>query len=938
MGKTDAGRVWRLRPGDERPAPFAGRRWESGLLGRAVGGHGSARVVVGEPGIGKTALLGHLADRSPHRVVWVRGSRAEAELPYAAAAQLLAPFTGWFGRVPAAQRRALEVALALDDGPAAGALAVCAGALGVLGAASAREPVLVLVDDLQWIDPESRRVLEFLGRRPDRARVALVLALRDEPGAAAGPPDLPAVRLAGFDRADGRRLARVHGFLAPDHDVDAIVDVAGGNPLAVVETLRRLATTDRAADLAVEVGRSALPAWRDVLARLPEPTRRALAVLAVAGPAAPAAVEAALAELGLSGRDVVPGERLGLVTAAEGGRRLLRYPLLGPVLLADAPEPARKAVYAALSAHAHRDQRIWYQSFAVTGPADELAARLAALARGTADPVAAARFLRRAADLTADPRRRAMRLLAAAAGALRAGRGEQAASWCREAVSLRDDPAFLAAAAGRSARGLGLAGRHRQAFDELAGAAAWLAPRAPERAADLLCAATGPALALGEARLACVAVTEAESLAGVPLPVRARPAAAAARVMHGLPGGELPPPESVGDPAALVWLALAELWSERPDPARTAINAALCRLRRGHAPALLAVALAVRGDLGFRTGGWAAASADAVESIAVAGRTPPNGVIAFGLLTLARLEAVRGRPDRCAELLARSRKEAGPLGVDLRLLLEPAVRGLAALSAGEPGAALEPLEAAWSHAEAGGVGNPAVVPFAADLAEAHVRAGNPGRAREVLAWLEERAAGAGLRGQLAGAWRCRGLLAADLAEATAAFATARAAGDVRTAPFEFARTLLCEGEVLRRLRRPVAARPALRQAAEVFEGLGAEVWAERAAAELSAAGDHPGAKPGPLATDVLTPQQLRIASLVAAGHNNAEAAEMLFLSRKTVEAHLTQVYRKLGVHSRTQLANALNARGDHSGLPAERAPQSRESPDAAGGPRRAEFG
>jgi DNA-binding NarL/FixJ family response regulator len=125
---------------------------------------------------------------------------------------------------------------------------------------------------------------------------------------------------------------------------------------------------------------------------------------------------------------------------------------------------------------------------------------------------------------------------------------------------------------------------------------------------------------------------------------------------------------------------------------------------------------------------------------------------------------------------------------------------------------------------------------------------------------------------------------------------------------------------------------------DVFEGLGAGVWAARAAAELSAAGDHPGPGRGPLAVDVLTPQQLRIASLVAAGQNNAEAAEALFLSRKTVEAHLTQVYRKLGVHSRTQLVNALNARDDHSGLPDERAPQSRESPDAAGGPRPAEFG
>ncbi|WP_329048542.1 LuxR family transcriptional regulator [Amycolatopsis sp. NBC_01488] len=916
--------------------PFVGRRWESRLLGR-VTDHGSARVVVGEPGIGKTALLDHLADRAPHRVVRVRGSRAETKLAYAATAQLFGEFSAYFASVPPAQRRALEIALALDDGPAPGALAVCAGALGVLGAVAGREPLLVLVDDLQWVDRQSRRLLAYLGRRLDRERVALVMAVRDEPGSAAEPPDLPAVRLAGFDRADGRRLARADGFLAPDHEVDAIVDASGGNPLAVVATLSRLTTTaDRHPDLVLEVGASVLPAWRGVLARLPDRTRRALAVLAVAGPAEPAAIEAALAALGLSLRDVVPRERLGLVTTAVGGLLRLRHRLLGPVLLAATTASARQAVFEALTTHARREQQAWYQSFAVTGPADELAARLAGLARETADPAAAARFLRRAADLTADPRRRALRLLSAAAGALRAGQGEQAASWCREAVSLRDDPAFLAAAAGRGARGLTLAGQHRQAFDELAGAASWLARRDPARAAKLLCEATGPAMVLGEARLACVAVTEAESLAGVPLPAAARPAAAAARVMHGLPGGELPPPEQVGDPAALVWLALAQLWTERPEPARTAINAALCRLRRGRSPALLAVALAVRSDLGFRTGGWAAARADAVESVAVAGRTPPNGVVAFGLLALARLEAARGKQDRCAELLARSRQEAGPFGVDLRLLLEPAVRGLAALTAGEPGTAVEPLESAWAHAEAGGVGNPAVVPFVADLAEAHARCGNPGRAREVVAWLEERATGAGLRGPLSAAWRCRGLLATEVAAATAAFGTAREAGDVRTAPFEYARTLLCEGEALRRLRRPAAARPALRLAVDVFEGLGAGTWAARAAAELSAAGDRP--RSGPLATDVLTPQQLRIASLVAAGHNNAEAAEALFLSRKTVEAHLTQVYRKLGVHSRTQLTNALNGRGDHGGLPDGRAPQSRESPDAAGGPRPAEFG
>jgi DNA-binding NarL/FixJ family response regulator len=124
-------------------------------------------------------------------------------------------------------------------------------------------------------------------------------------------------------------------------------------------------------------------------------------------------------------------------------------------------------------------------------------------------------------------------------------------------------------------------------------------------------------------------------------------------------------------------------------------------------------------------------------------------------------------------------------------------------------------------------------------------------------------------------------------------------------PFELARALLCEGEILRRHRRPAAARSSLRRALHLFEGLGAIPWAERASVELAATGDRDSARQQPAAIDGLTPQQLRIARLIADGHNNVEAAEALFLSRKTVEAHLTQVYRKLGVHSRTQLMRAL---------------------------------
>jgi DNA-binding CsgD family transcriptional regulator len=279
---------------------------------------------------------------------------------------------------------------------------------------------------------------------------------------------------------------------------------------------------------------------------------------------------------------------------------------------------------------------------------------------------------------------------------------------------------------------------------------------------------------------------------------------------------------------------------------------------------------------------------------------------------LARLEAVRGHTDLCDDRVARSRREAGPYGVDLRLVLEPAVRGLAALGAGEPSAAVEPLEAAWAHARGCGLENPNVVPFAGDLAEAHARCGNRARATEVVAWLEERASALRLSGPLAGVWRCRGLLADDASEAASAFAAAKRVCDSRTTPFELARTLLCEGEVLRRHRHPAAARSPLRRAVHLFEGLGAIPWAQRAAAELSATGGRDAARPvaaGPATLELLTPQQLQIARLVAAGRNNVETAEALYLSRKTVEAHLTQVYRRLGVHSRTQLAKALLASG-----------------------------
>lgn len=841
-------------------------------------------VVVGEPGIGRTVLLRRLADTADRRVLWVRGRRAESELPFGAAAQLLGGLD--FDTVPQPQRRALEVALALSDGPAPSPLAVCAGALGVL--VGQREPLLVLVDDLQWVDPESRQLFEYVGQRLAGQPVTLVMGWREEPGDVPDVPDLPALRLAGLDVADCVRLARSCGLLLPDHDIAAAADLTGGNPSALLDSL---------------TGGDMTPsAWHGVLDRLPDATRLALFVLAVAEPAELASLDAALLELGLSLRDLAPAERLRLVTYDQNRLRLC-HRLLRRALRTMTPTATRIAAYRALAATAGPELGLWYESLAATGPDEDLARRLVTAARTGRET----RLLRRAAELTGSTTSRAARLLAAAKAAVRVGQGERAAIWCQEAKVLRPGSVFRAAVATTYARALVLSGRHREAGDELRAAAAGVALSEPTTAARLLIEATIPALALGEARLAADCAAEAEALhAGIPLPSSARVRIAAARVQHGLPDRAASPDgaaalpsvaELAGDPLVLVQAAAVHLWAERWELARLAISTAIERLRGDTAPALLTVALAVRSDLGYRTGNWVAAAADAAESVRCA---QPGHAAAHGLIALARLDAVRGDARLCAQRLAQARRVAGLSGLDPTL--GPAVRGLAALGAGEPSAALEPLAAAWTDAVARGVANPNVVPFAGDLAEAHARCGNRESALEVLSWLEDRAVELRLRTPSTTILRCRGLLADDADEAAALFAAAEQACDW-TLPFEVGRTLLCEGEVLRRHRRPSASRSVLRRALHVFESLGAAPWADRAEAELSATSDRGATRPA--AIETLTPQQLRIAQLVATGRNNVEVAEALFLSRKTVEAHLTQVYRKLGVHSRVQLVNAL---------------------------------
>jgi hypothetical protein len=338
---------------------FVGRSRERGLLNALAdsASHGGASgVVLGEPGIGKTALLRQVALATSHRVSWVRGIESEAVLPFAVAADLLTPFRSWFGQIPDAQRQALEIGLALADGPPPNPLAACAGALGVLAAAGDERPQVVLVDDLQWIDSESRQLMLFVARRLATEHVVMLFAARDVPGTQYPIGDLPTLRLAGLDVGECELLARCRGLSLARGFVESVARATGGNPLALLETITRSSPSAAGDEQTVTVGPSAQRAWQSVLRRLPAPTRHALFVVAISHAHGPTALPDILGTMQLGLSDLEPAEEQGLVYVDRDQVRL-RHPLLRRVLIDSTPLAVRLPTYRALADLAEPDLR-----------------------------------------------------------------------------------------------------------------------------------------------------------------------------------------------------------------------------------------------------------------------------------------------------------------------------------------------------------------------------------------------------------------------------------------------------------------------------------------------------------------------------------------------------------------------------------------------------
>ncbi len=890
------------------------------LLARARAGRSAALVIRGEPGIGKSTLLDYARERADDfALLEARGVEAEAELAFSTLHELLNPTLALLDRLPGPQAAALASAFALGPAAPSDRFAVGAATLTLLATAAEERPLLALLDDAHWADTSSRDALFFAARRLRAESVALLVAARmDAEFAAAGLKEQtlgPIAPSAARELIARERRSEVAASVA-----ERLFSATGGNPLALIQVAAFLTEAQLA-------GREPLPeplppvdveaAFLARMAKLPERSQRALLVAAASKTGAMDEVAAAARTLGLEAGDLTAAEDAALITF-EAGRVRFEHPLLRSAVYhaaaPDARRAAHRALAEALAATDENERRFWHLAAAATTPDEEVAAGLARAGESAgrrSDHAAAAAAFEKAARLTPERHDKGNRLLAAAEAAHLAGRYDFAAALLDEPLAGIQDERRPDAVRLRGAIDV-WRGRLPEARQLLVNEAAHIADRDPAVAATLLLDAVPPTMIALEFEAALEIALRARALAARAndeMEAVAASVLGAVLVIAGSPNEGAPLLERVrplieGPMQAVPWLVRHFVWHVGyitlgwyGDAGRL-LDASIGAARAAVAPALLPLALGLRAEIGFRTGSWHAAYSDAAESALLAEETGQSTQLPQSLSVLARVEAGRGEEESCRRHSARALELVEQQGIDALRLHAGVAVGLLELGRGRSEQAIAELEPVARFAEERGV-SPAVVPFRSDLIEAYIRAGRRAEAEQMLTRLERWGRESGDAWALAGCARCRGLLASD-EEVDTWFREALHRHHETTTRFEYARSQLCYGERLRRARRLLHAREPLRSALIAFEDLGARPWAERARVELRAARDVPQARRAP-GLETLTAQELQVARVVGQGVRNREAASALFLSPKTIDFHLRNIYRKLGLRSRSEL-------------------------------------
>ncbi|MFJ2740635.1 AAA family ATPase [Streptomyces sp. NPDC087440] len=874
------------------------------VLDGARAGTGAAVVLWGDPGIGKTALLEYAAEGAgDFTVIGCRGSRMESGLAFAALHGLLWPLADRIDTLPPPQAAALHAALG-HSGDVTDRFLIGVATLTLLAELAADKPLLITVDDADWLDEPTAECLGFVARRLRAEPVVLLLTGHTDP-AAGGPWEglraLPVPPLT-----DAEAAAYLHAEV-PDADEETVrrtVRLACGNPLALRELPHRAADSGER----LPVGPRLRRAFGARTARLSAAARTLLLVAAAEDRGDRGLLREAAGALGAGEAAWEEVTRSGLLAVRDGRVRFLA-PLVGAVVYEAAPfaerQAAHRALAQALRTHGTEEGlRAWHLAAAADESDEEVAALLERSAhtdRSRGGFASAARALGRAAELSPDTSDAARRLALAARAAWECGQVARAQDLLDRASRLVPEPrvaedsgglrGVIEFAHGDQERAHRLLLRHTHAVTDRAQAVelACLAVRAgwsggsPGRQASALCRVAELAAGAGLPE-ATLLPTLTQWWGGEDVAEQLSAEETITRL--GAVSWQLMPPA----PLAVAWgveRVLAEAFRRKAED-----------LRRMDATSALVLAVPQTVVVDIMAGRWTEATANASETLKLATEIGADHAASQCRNALAWLAALRGDEEQVAELTARSLELSVPRGVRALSAAAHWHRAQAALFAGRPQDALDRLLPLAEPGHRAAHSTFALL-AAADTVEAAVRAGRPEAGRPALRVLRAWADRTGAAWVVAAAHQSTALLVADRAEEEF-----RAALDVPGAtdrPFSRARTRLLYGEWLRRARRRTDARVQLAEAADAFRRLGATPLLERALNEQELTGQQLRRDSGPDGA-ALTPQELRVARLAAEGLTNREIAARLLISPRTVGHHLSNVFPKLGVVARGELA------------------------------------
>jgi DNA-binding CsgD family transcriptional regulator len=885
---------------------------------------GEALLLLGEPGVGKTALLEAAASAAAEAdmsVLRAAGVQFEADLAFSGLHQVLFPLLDEFDRLDAVHRGPLSAALGYGASPAPDRMLVSAGTLTVLRHAADGRPVLVIVDDVPWIDRATAGVLGFVARRLAGSRIGFLAASRTGEEGFFERSGLPVRELASLDSQAAQSLLADHfPALAPALR-QRVLSEAQGNPLALLELPAALTERQRASgqDLpsALPLTRRLLSLFGEQLQKLSPAGRQVLLLLAL-----DSAADARRARAG-SYSPAEPGavaaEHAGLVVARPGTRQLdFRHPLVRAAVVELSTSSQRRAAHQALAelAAGQPDRQAWHFAEAATGPDERVAELLERSARrilGRGDAVGAVRALTRAAELSPDEADRGRRLAEAAyLGAEVTGEINRATRLLDDAWRAEQQPQSSLQAATAAAYLLlngdgGVETAHRLLSGALGAAAG--RPGISAAVADdalntlmLLCYWDGsPELwssFYDAIEIWKSSVSEALYLASQTWADPARtavPALAQLDTAIERLTGEL-------DPVKIIRVAVAGLFADRVASCRAALWRVVRDGRDGGAVTSAINALVLLARDYFPAGRWDQAEQLVNEAIQMCEQLNYPLLARPACLVHALLAAARGNEDQARELADQLLRWAAPRGIRWVQCYAWHARALAALGRGDFEHAYQQLTMISPPGELA-----PYVPYAMhasmDLVEAAVRTGRDAEAAAHVTALHQ-AGIAKLSPRLAMLVSGSAALAATGPDAIGFFEQALAVDRADRWPFELARVELAYGERLRRDRAMKASRRHLAAALETFESLGARPWAARAAGELRVTG-LVSPRPPTHSPAALTAQERGIALLAATGLTNKQIGERLFLSHRTIGAHLYQIFPKLGITSRAALRDAL---------------------------------